>query len=75
MAMNDKYMENDEALANLIGALAEQYRKQILEQAMPKNDVRLDVIRKLILIADSIKGLMKSRQLDIELQRHTKKPF
>lgn len=60
-------MENDEALANLIGALAEQYRKQIQETAATKNDVRLEVVRKLILIADSIKGLMKPRQLDMEM--------
>ena len=63
--MNDGHMENDEALASLMGALAEQYRKQITEQAVPKNDVRLDVVRKLILIADSIKGLMKPRQREI----------
>jgi len=60
-------MENDEALANLIGTLAEQYRKQAQDQEMPKNDIRLEVIRKLILIADSIKGLMKPRQKDMEL--------
>ena len=65
--MNDKLIENDEALANLIGALAEQYRKQVQEEAMPKNDIRLEVIRKLILIADSIKGLMKPRQLDMDM--------
>ena len=65
--MNDRHMENDEALANLMGALAEQYRKQIEEQAVPKNDVRLDVVRKLILIADSIKGLMKPRQKEMEI--------
>jgi hypothetical protein len=67
MTMNDKHIENDEALANLIGALAEQYRKQVQEQETPKNDVRLEVIRKLILIADSIKGLMKPRQLDMDI--------
>lgn len=67
MVMDDKHLENDEALAGLIGALAEQYREQIQEQAMPKNDVRLETIRKLMLIADSIKSLMKPRQLDMEL--------
>jgi undecaprenyl pyrophosphate synthase len=63
--MNDRHMENDEALASLMGVLAEQYRKQIEEQAVPKNNVRLDVVRKLNLIADSIKGLMKPRQREI----------
>lgn len=62
-------METDEEIANLIGALAEQYRKQVGDQELPANDVRLEIIRKLILIADSIKGLMKSksRQLNMEL--------
>jgi hypothetical protein len=63
--MNDRHLENDEALASLMGALAEQYRKQIEEQTSPKNDVRLDVVRKLTLIADSIKGLMKPRQREL----------
>jgi hypothetical protein len=65
--MNERQLENDEAIANLIGALAEQYRKQVNDQEFPANDVRLEIVRKLILIADSIKGLMKSRQLKIEL--------
>ena len=65
--MNDRHLENDEALASLMGALAEQYRRQIEAQAVPKNDVRLDVIRKLNLIADSIKGLMKPRQREMEI--------
>ena len=72
--MSDRHTENDEALANLMGALAEQYRKQIAEGTMSKNDVRLDIIRKLNLIADSIKGLMKPRQLNMELKRNSQ-PF
>ena len=63
--MNERQLENDEALASLMAALADQYRKQISEQEIPKNDVRLDVVRKLTLIADSIKGLMKPRQRDM----------
>lgn len=62
-------METDEEIAGLIGALAEQYRKQVDDQEIPTNDVRLETVRKLMLIADSIKGLMKSksRQLNMEL--------
>ena len=60
-------MENDEVIANLIGALAEQYRKQLSDREIAVNDVRLEIVRKLMLIADSIKGLMKSRQLKMEL--------
>lgn len=60
-------MENDEEIANLIAALAEQYRKQVGDKEIPANDVRLEIVRKLALIADSIKGLMKSRQLKMEL--------
>lgn len=65
--MNERQLETDEAIANLIGALAEQYRKQVNDREFPENDVRLEIVRKLILIADSIKGLMKSRQLKMEL--------
>jgi hypothetical protein len=64
--MDERHLENDEDIANLIGALAEQYRKQLGDQAIPANDVRLEIVRKLTLIADSIKGLMKSRQLNME---------
>ena len=70
--MNDRHIENDEAIANLIGTLAEQYRKQVQEEVMPKNDVRLEVVRKLNLIADSVKGLMKPRQLEIKLRKDPK---
>ena len=69
MSMDEANMENDEAIANLITALAEQYRKQAGDLEIPANDVRMEIVRKLMLIADSIKGLMKSksRQLDMEL--------
>ena len=66
MFMGERHLEDDEAIANLIGALAEQYRKQLNDPEMSTNDVRLDIVRKLMLIADSVKGLMKSRQLNIE---------
>jgi len=67
--MDEKHLENDEEIANLIGALAEQYRKQVGDRETPTNDVRLEIVRKLMLLADSIKGLMKSksRQLNMEL--------
>jgi len=65
--MDEKHLEDDEAIANLIGALAEQYRKQMGDQVMPIREVRLEIIRKLALVADAIKGLMKSRQLNIDL--------
>jgi hypothetical protein len=67
--MDEKRLENDEEIANLIGALAEQYRKQVDDQEISTNDVRMETVRKLTLIADSIKGLMKSksRQLTMEL--------
>jgi hypothetical protein len=69
MFMDEKRLENDEEIANLIGALAEQYRKQVADQEIPTREVRLETVRKLMLIADSIKGLMKSksRQLNMEL--------
>jgi len=69
MSMDEGNMENDEEIANLIAALAEQYRKQVGDREIAANDVRLEIVRKLMLIADSIKGLMKSksRQLDMEL--------
>ena len=69
MFMDGRRLENDEEIANLIGALAEQYRKQVGDQELPANDVRMEIIRKLMLVSDSIKGLMKSksRQLNMEL--------
>ena len=67
MFMDERRLENDEAIAHLIRALAEQYRKQLSDREIPVNDVRLEIVRKLMLIADSIKGLMKSRQLKMKL--------
>lgn len=60
-------MENDEEIASLIGALAEQYRKQVDDQEIPTNDVRLEIVRKLMLISDSIKGLMKSKSRQLNM--------
>ena len=69
MVMDEKHIENDETIANLIEALAENYRGQVQDREIPINDIRLDTVRKLMLIADSIKGLMKPRQLNMELKR------
>ena len=60
-------IEKDEAIAGLIGALAEQYRKQVATEETPLNETRLDVVRKLSLISDAVKGLMRHRQLDMDL--------
>ena len=55
-------MQEDHAIADLLSTLARQYRKQIADQTLPKNQTRLEIIRKLELIAQSIKGLMKHHQ-------------
>ena len=55
-------MQDDHAIADLLSTLARQYRKQIADQTLPKNQTRLEIIRRLELIAQSIKGLMKHHQ-------------
>ena len=55
-------MQDDDAIADLLSTLARQYRKQIADQTLPKNKTRLEIIRRLDLIAQSIKGLMKYKQ-------------
>mgnify|MGYP001816361286 FL=1 len=55
-------MQDDHAIADLLSTLARQYRKQIADQTLPKNKTRLEIIRRLDLIAQSIKGLMKYKQ-------------
>ena len=55
-------MQEDHAIADLLSTLARQYRKQIADQTLPKNQTRLEIIRRLELIAQSIKGLMKYEQ-------------
>ena len=59
-------MEDDHAIADLLAALARQYRNQIADDTLPKNKARLDIIRRLELISQSIKGLMKYEQEDIQ---------
>lgn len=58
-------MQEDHAIADLLSTLARQYRDQIADQTLQKNQTRLEIIRKLELIAQSIKGLMTHPQKKI----------
>ena len=55
-------MQDDHAIADLLSTVARQYRKQIADDSLPKNKTRLEIIRRLELISQSIKGLMKYEQ-------------
>jgi hypothetical protein len=55
-------MEEDCAIADLLSTVASQYRKLITDDTLPKNKTRMEVIRRLELIAQSIRGLMKYEQ-------------
>ena len=55
-------MQDDHAIADLLSTVAAQYRKQIADETLPKNKARLEIIRRLELIVQSIKGLMKYEQ-------------
>ena len=55
-------MQDDHAIADLLSTVARQYRKQITDSTLSKNKTRLEIIRRLELIAQSIKGLMKHHQ-------------
>ena len=55
-------MEDDRAIADLLTTVASQYRKQIAEDTLPRNRTRLEIIRRLELISQSIKGLMRYDQ-------------
>ncbi len=55
-------MQDDHAIADLLSTVARQYQKQIADDSLPKNKTRLETIRRLELIAQSIKGLMKYGQ-------------
>jgi hypothetical protein len=59
--------KNDRAIADLISTVAEQYHKSIEEEARPIKQTRLEIIRKLELITQSIKSLMKSDQKELPL--------
>lgn len=55
-------MEDDRSIADLLSTVAGQYRKLIADDTLSKNNTRLDIIRRLELISQSIKGLMKHEQ-------------
>ena len=55
-------MQDDHAIADLLSTVARQYRKHIAEDTLHKNKARLEIIRRLELIVQSIKGLMKYDQ-------------
>lgn len=55
-------MEDDQSIANLLSMVARQYQTQIADPEIPDSKTRLEVIRKLELISQSIKGLMKHDQ-------------
>lgn len=55
-------MKEDQTIADLLSTVARQYRKQIADDTLPKNKTRLEIIRRLELISQSIKGLMKYEQ-------------
>lgn len=55
-------MEDDQSIANLLSMIANRYQIQIADPDTPKNKTRLEILRKLELISQSIKGLMKHEQ-------------
>ena len=55
-------MRDDTDIADLLSALADRYRRQIAAATLPRNQTRLDVLRRLELITESIRGLMKYDQ-------------
>jgi hypothetical protein len=55
-------MQDDLAIADLLSAVAGQYRKRIADDTLPPNQTRLEIVRRLELITQSIKGLMTYEQ-------------
>ncbi len=55
-------MQDDHAIADLLSTIARQYRRQIADDTLSKNTTRLEIIRRLALITQSIKGLMTYEQ-------------
>jgi hypothetical protein len=55
-------MEDDSAIAELLTTVALQYSKQIADDTLPRNKTRLEIIRRLELISQSIRGLMRYDQ-------------
>ena len=59
-------MQGDEAIADLLESVVTQYRLQIRNGKVDATSIRLEVVRKLDLIRQSIRGLMKPRQQEME---------
>ncbi|NNF99329.1 MAG: hypothetical protein HKM93_08125 [Desulfobacteraceae bacterium] len=57
--------KKDESLAELLAAVANQYRDQINDAELKPNMTRMEIIRKLELINQSIKNLIKHEQLHL----------
>lgn len=55
-------MEDDQSIAELLTMIARHYQAQINDPDTPNNKTRLEVIRKLELTIQSIRGLMKHQQ-------------
>ncbi len=55
-------MQDDNDIADLLSALADRYRRQIAAAIPPPNQTRLDILRRLELITQSIRGLMTHDQ-------------
>lgn len=55
-------MQDDHSIADLLSTLARQYHSQIADETLSINKTRLEIIRRLELISQSIKGLMKYEQ-------------
>jgi len=55
-------MHDDQSIADLLATVARQYQQQITDDSLPKNQTRLEIIRRLELVSQSIKGLMRYEQ-------------
>ncbi|HSO17929.1 MAG TPA: hypothetical protein VLT88_00640 [Desulfosarcina sp.] len=55
-------MEDDHSIADLLSIAARQYRQQIEDGSLAKNKTRLEILRRLELISQAIRGLMKHEQ-------------
>ena len=58
-------MQDDQSIAQLLSMIARHYQTQITDPDISTNKTRLDVLRKLELISQSIRGLMKHEQASI----------
>ncbi len=60
--ITENCLKDDHAIADLLSTVAGNNRDHISDETLPKNKTRLEIIRRLELIAQSIKGLMKYEQ-------------